>query len=145
MIQITFSYCRRGDDGTEQHGKRKEKEASKKTGKSGSKGDESLSGKSKQEMYADFVNIVLPIAEQNAFLQMIYLTLMTARDKFGFGKERLTRLADGIINSYECILSGHVTLQEMSDEIYRITEHRFELSEDDLLDMAKKAVGEEGK
>lgn len=101
--------------------------------------------KSKQEMYADVVNIVLPIAEQNAFLQMIYLTLMTARDKFGFGKERLTRLADGIINSYECILSGHVTLQEMSDEIYRITEHRFELSEDDLLDMAKKAVGEEGK
>lgn len=99
--------------------------------------------KSKQEMYADVVNIVLPIAEQNAFLQMIYLTLMTARDKFGFGKERLTRLADGIINSYECILSGHVTLQEMSDEIYRITEHRFELSEDDLLDMAKKAMGEE--
>ena len=101
--------------------------------------------KSKQEMYADVVNIVLPIAEQNAFLQMIYLTLMTARDKFGFGKERLTRLADGIINRYEGILSGHVTLQEMSDEIYRITEHRFELSEDDLLDMAKKAVGEEGK
>lgn len=101
--------------------------------------------KSKQEMYADVVNIVLPIAEQNAFLQMIYLTMMTARDKFGFGKERLTRLADGIINNYECILSGHVTLQEMSDEIYRITEHRFELSEDDLLDMAKKAVGEEGK
>lgn len=101
--------------------------------------------KSKQEMYADFVNIVLPIAEQNAFLQMIYLAMMTARDKFGFGKERLTRLADGIINNYECILSGHVTLQEMSDEIYRITEHRFELSEDDLLDMAKKAVGEEGK
>ena len=99
--------------------------------------------KSKQEMYADFVNIVLPIAEQNAFLQMIYLTMMTARDKFGFGKERLTRLADGIINNYECILSGHVTLQEMSDEIYRITEHRFELSEDDLLDMAKKAIGEE--
>ena len=99
--------------------------------------------KSKQEMYADFVNIVLPIAEQNAFLQMIYLTRMTARDKFGFGKERLTRLADGIINNYECILSGHVTLQEMSDEIYRITEHRFELSEDDLLDMAKKAMGEE--
>ncbi len=99
--------------------------------------------KSKQEMYADFVNIVLPIAEQNAFLQMIYLTMMTARDKFGFGKERLTRLADGIINNYECILSGHVTLQEMSDEIYRITEHRFELSEDDLLDMAKKAMGEE--
>lgn len=99
--------------------------------------------KSKQEMYADVVNIVLPIAEQNAFLQMIYLTLMTARDKFGFGKERLTRLADGIINNYECILSGHVTLQEMSDEIYRITEHRFELSEDDLLDMAKKAMGEE--
>ena len=101
--------------------------------------------KSKQEMYADFVNIVLPIAEQNAFLQMIYLTLMTARDKFGFGKERLTRLADGIINSYECILSGHVTLQEMSDEIYRITEHRFELSEDDLLDLAKKAGGADGK
>lgn len=101
--------------------------------------------KSKQEMYADVVNIVLPIAEQNTFLQMIYLTMMTARDKFGFGKERLTRLADGIINNYECILSGHVTLQEMSDEIYRITEHRFELSEDDLLDMAKKAVGEEGK
>lgn len=99
--------------------------------------------KSKQEMYADFVNIVLLIAEQNAFLQMIYLTMMTARDKFGFGKERLTRLADGIINNYECILSGHVTLQEMSDEIYRITEHRFELSEDDLLDMAKKAMGEE--
>ena len=97
----------------------------------------------KKEMYSDFEQIILPIAEQNAFLQMIYLTMITAHDKFGFGKERLTRLADGIINSYECLLSGHVTLQEMSDEIYRITEHRFELSEDDLLEMAKKALGEE--
>ena len=96
-----------------------------------------------EAMYQKFERIIYPITLEEAFLKLIYLALMTARDKFGFGKERLTRLADGILNNYECVADQLVTLQDMSDEIYRITGHRFELSEEDLMKRAKEAV--EGK
>ena len=96
-----------------------------------------------EAIYQEFERTVYPIALEEAFLKLIYLALMTARDKFGFGKERLTRLADGILNNYECVADQLVTLQDMSDEIYRITGHRFELSEENLMRRAKEVV--EGK
>ena len=95
-----------------------------------------------EAIYQKFEKTIYPIALEEAFLRLIYLTLMTARDKFGFGKDRLTRLADGILNNYECVADQLVTLQDMSDEIYRITGHRFELSSEDLMKRAKEAVGE---
>lgn len=76
-------------------------------------------------------------------MYLMYTALITARDKFGFGKDRLNRLADGILSQYECITSGHVTPQEMSDEIYKITGIRFELTDEDLLEMARKAMNEQ--
>lgn len=97
---------------------------------------------SRQEMLAEFSKKIAPIAEMNSFLYLMYTALITARDKFGFGKDRLNRLADGIMSHYECITSGHVTPQEMSDEIYKITGIRFELTDEDLLEMERKAMGE---
>lgn len=98
---------------------------------------------SRQELLSDFTNHIAPIAERNSFMYLMYTALITARDKFGFGKDRLNRLADGIMSHYECITSGHVTPQEMSDEIYKITGIRFELTDEDLLEMARKAMNEQ--
>lgn len=98
---------------------------------------------SRQEMLAEFSKKIAPIAEMNSFMYLMYTALITARDKFGFGKDRLNRLADGILSQYECITSGHVTPQEMSDEIYKITGIRFELTDEDLLEMARKAMNEQ--
>lgn len=98
---------------------------------------------SRQELLSDFTNHIAPIAERNSFMYLMYTALITARDKFGFGKDRLNRLADGIMSHYECITSGHVTPQEMSDEIFKITGIRFELTDEDLLEMARRSMEDE--
>ena len=55
---------------------------------------------SRQELLSDFTNHIAPIAELNSFMYLMYTALITARNKFGFGKERLNRLADGILSQY---------------------------------------------
>lgn len=85
----------------------------------------------KEEISQDFIQIMYPISEQTAFLQLVYLAMITAKDKFGFGKERLSRLANGIINQYECVLTGHVTIREMIDYVHEITGLKFEMTEEE--------------
>lgn len=97
----------------------------------------------RREMREYFFNTMMPIAEYYAFMKLIYIAMIVTHDKFGHGKQRQTVLADGMINQYECLLSGHVSIEEIADEIYRITGHRFVVEDDELLEMARNAIGED--
>lgn len=61
----------------------------------------------------DRLRLIYAVAEQNAFLKNMYVTLLTNRDVFGHGKARLERAAEHMIRQYECIDSEHVTLEDM--------------------------------
>ena len=94
----------------------------------------------KENLVEKVARITYPVAEQNAFCKLMYCTLITYRDKDGYGKQRLRDRADAILNQYECVLENRVTLEEMSDVIFEITGHRFEIQEDELARMLVEAA-----
>lgn len=63
------------------------------------------------------LHAVYGCAELNAFVQVMRLAVLGAKDLFGFGKVRLQRLIEYIILQYDCILDDHVTFAELAKEI----------------------------
>ena len=75
-----------------------------------------FSAKAKKEWLKeteDRLRLIYAVAERNAFLKNMYVTLLTNRDVFGHGKARLERAVEHMIRQYECIDSEHVTLEDM--------------------------------
>lgn len=59
------------------------------------------------------LRLIYAVADRNAFLKNMYVTLMTNRDLFGHGAQRLKRAADHMIFEYECLDSEHVSYKDM--------------------------------
>ena len=85
-----------------------------------------------------------PVFEESTFVQMLYFTLIAANSRFGFGKKRLTVLADAILEQYDALNKDYVSLTDMVEEIYRITGERYVLTEADIYDRWKKGCASFG-
>lgn len=75
-----------------------------------------FSAKAKKEWLKETeerLRLIYAVAERNAFLKNMHVTLLTNRDVFGHGKARLKRAVEHMILQYECIDSDHVTLEDM--------------------------------
>jgi len=57
-------------------------------------------------------------AADTAFLLMLGLPVLVLRDKWGFGKVRLERFIDQVIDMYEAFNEGYLTL----DDIHKVIE-----------------------
>lgn len=78
--------------------------------------EKEFSAKAKKEWLKETeerLRLIYAVAEHNAFLKNMYVTLLTNRDVFGHGKARLERAVEHMIRQYECIDSDHVTLEDM--------------------------------
>lgn len=53
-------------------------------------------------------------ASRRAFIVLMGLPLMTLRDKFGFGKIRLERFSDNLIEIYDAFDKGYITLEDLT-------------------------------
>ena len=60
-------------------------------------------------------------ATKKAFLMMMGFPLLTLRDKFGFGKERLNRFMDKMLDLYEAYEMDYVYLDDLNDTIMKET------------------------
>ena len=56
-----------------------------------------------------------------AFILMCGLPLMALRDKFGFGKTRLERFSDALLDLYDSFDKGYITLEDLHKTIYEET------------------------
>lgn len=52
-------------------------------------------------------------AIDTAFIAMLALPMLVMRDKYGFGKVRLERFMDQVIDLYESFNAGYLTLEDM--------------------------------
>lgn len=52
-------------------------------------------------------------AIDTAFIAMLALPMLVMRDKYGFGKVRLERFMDHVIDLYESFNAGYLTLEDM--------------------------------
>ena len=60
-------------------------------------------------------------ATKKAFVMMMGFPLLTLRDKFGFGKERLNRFMDKMLDLYEAYEMDYVDLDDLNDTIMKET------------------------
>ena len=60
-------------------------------------------------------------ATKKAFVMMMGFPLLTLRDKFGFGKERLNRFMDKMMDLYEAYEMDYVDLADLNDTIMKET------------------------
>ena len=60
-------------------------------------------------------------ATEVAFILMLGLPLMALRDKFGFGKVRLERFSDAVLDLYESFYEEYFTLDDIRKTIYEET------------------------
>ena len=60
-------------------------------------------------------------ATKKAFLMMMGFPLLTLRDKFGFGKERLNRFMDKMMDLYEAYEMDYVDLADLDRTIMEET------------------------
>ena len=88
----------------------------------------------------EYQKIMVPIATMEAFLRMVCMSELVLHDKFGFGKERLHKFSKAVIDQFDCIQEERVKLQEISDEVYRITGTRWELTEEEVRELEKDAM-----
>ena len=60
-------------------------------------------------------------ATKKAFVMMMGFPLLTLRDKFGFGKERLNRFMDKMLDLYEAYEMDYVDLEDLDRTIMEET------------------------
>lgn len=56
-------------------------------------------------------------ASEKAFIAMLGLPMITLRDGFGFGRVRLERFMDRLIEEYKCFDEGCIGLEELKQVI----------------------------
>lgn len=52
-----------------------------------------------------------------AFTAMLGLPLLALRDVYGFGKERLERFIDNLLEKYDSFREGYITLEDLQQTI----------------------------
>lgn len=60
-------------------------------------------------------------AMEQAFIIMMGLPLLALRDKFNFGKVRLERFSDAVLDLWDSFNRDYITLQDCIDLIYKET------------------------
>lgn len=56
-------------------------------------------------------------AVDKAFTMMLVLPLMVLRDKYGFGKKRLSEFIEYTLENYDSFEKGYVTLEDLQDTL----------------------------
>ena len=96
----------------------------------------------KDQMYQDIIEVVAPIALKEAVSFCIAIAQETNRDEFGHGKDRLKRFADRFLNKYDCICGGYVTIQDIINEMLKVTGKRHSFDFDEMVAEMVEAANE---
>ena len=65
----------------------------------------------------------------NTLVTVMMMTVVTLRDEFGFGAERIHRFIDRFNNKTKCLLADYVNWEELRDQLAEETGIRIELPE----------------
>lgn len=68
-------------------------------------------------------------AAQEVFTLLLSLPLKVIHEKYGWGKKRLSGLADGLIEEYTAFSEDEITLEEYREWIFEMVGVKFETQE----------------
>ena len=84
-----------------------------------------------EELERSFVRKMLPVSVSEAFILLTNIVLIVLHDEYGFGKKRLGHVVNRIMDTWECI-PEYVTMDELSEEIIRMTGCRIALTAEEI-------------
>ena len=94
-----------------------------------------MSSEAKQvskELERIFNRRMLPVAVTEAFIILLNIGCIVLHDDHGFGKKRLTDWVNHMLNTWECIMDDYVTINELCDEVIRMTGCRFAFTAEEI-------------
>lgn len=98
-----------------------------------------------RDLEARFAKRMLPVAVTEAFILMLNMCCVVLHDDHGFGKKRLGDFVEHVLDTWERV-PGQVTLDELSQEVIRMTGYRLALSAEEtetLREMGMQGLAEE--
>ena len=84
-----------------------------------------------RELEVRFAQRMLPVSVIEAFLLLMNISCIVLHDEYGFGKKRLSHWAERVLDTWDCI-PDYVTLDELADEVIRMTGCRFALTAEEV-------------
>jgi len=85
-----------------------------------------------KELERSFNRRMLPVAVAEAYIILLNVGCIVLHDDHGFGKKRLTDWVNHMIDTWTCLMEEYVTINELSDEVIRMTGCRFGLTADEV-------------
>ncbi len=84
-----------------------------------------------REIEKEYAKRMLPIAVQEALLIMLNMGCIVLHDDHGWGKKRLGHWVDRVLDTWECVVEKYVSIDEISEELIRMTGCRYALTREE--------------
>ena len=84
------------------------------------------------ELKRSFNRRMLTVAVYEAFVILLNVGCIVLHDDHGFGKKRLTDWVNRMLETWEYLMDDYVTINEMADEVIRMTGCRFALTPEEV-------------
>lgn len=82
-----------------------------------------------EKLSRDWMNVVRPVAIAEALSLCVNISLVVLHDYYGFGKKRMTECAEHILDYYDSLEGQYVYLDEIAEEVGKMTGHWYGLDE----------------
>lgn len=92
-----------------------------------------------RELETNFNRRMMPVAVTEAFIVLLNIGCIVLHDDFKFGKQRLTKWVNRVLDTWECV-PDYVTMDELSDEVIRMTGCRYALNTDEVTKLKESSM-----
>lgn len=90
----------------------------------------------------DRLRAIFLVAEKEAFMKLAALTVLGNKELFGHGRQRLAKMVDYLIFQYSCIMSAHVSYEDLIELVKEETGICMTLTEEETDVLLHYAVDE---
>ncbi len=87
-----------------------------------------------------YAKYMLPLAVEEAFIMLMSVGCIILHDYFGFGKVRMNRWVEHVLDYQDSLYRDYVTIDEVAEEIQRMTGYYYALSRQDVETMEKYGI-----
>lgn len=93
-----------------------------------------------KELEQNYAKAMFPVAIQESLLLLMAMSCLVLHDDYGFGKKRLGAFGERLLDLFDSIENRYVTIDEVIDEITRMTGLRYALSKEDVKEMEDRGL-----
>ncbi len=90
----------------------------------------------------DRLRAIYLVAEKEAFMKLVALVVLGNKELFGHGRQRLAKIVDHLLFQYSCIMSGHVSHEDITKLVEEETGIHVALTDEETDVLLRYAIDE---